>query len=478
MNRPSRLLVVDDDLAMRLRLRDLLEREGEYELYDAVDGEAALETIRHLAPDLVLLDIMMPGLTGYDVCSTLRTDPRTREMPIIMLSAAGESETMSAALDAGADDFLRKPISGNELRGKVRNITRLNRYRALAAERDRFRWLLDHSMEPLIVTGSNGAILHANRKAQDVFEIEARPGADIATVISRHFRADPPDAWAAWRELRLPPDSAFTVFRPEAAGRPAGYYRVELHAFQDESEQTLFKFTNQSGSVRRELEAFTFQHLISHKIRMPLYDIVPVLGMIETSPRVSMDDEMAGLLKAARESAEQLENTLTRVLDYHAAVFGSADKQPVVSRKRFSQVVAIAAANAGLSGRVHGEGIQGYVMRPEMMEVVLTELFENYAKFSTARTSGLEIELRVAASGVQELTLSAPGRALPVEIIRQLGRPYLHVEDAAAPELSGIGLGLATVRQLLRWHGAELRFAPHPGGGLRTIVLLPRSFIS
>ena len=130
MNTPAIILIVDDVAANRETLRELFAAEN-YRLLEAADGPAALRLAAETPPDLVLLDVMMPGMDGYEVCRRLRADARLAEVPVIMVTAFDDQAARLAGLEAGADDFVTKPFNRAELRARVRTITRLNRYRRL-----------------------------------------------------------------------------------------------------------------------------------------------------------------------------------------------------------------------------------------------------------------------------------------------------------------------------------------------------------
>ncbi len=473
MNRKRRVLVIDDDVAVRLRLGDLLHETGGYELHVAADGPAGLAAAFTQQPDLILLDIMMPGMNGYEVCAQLRADPRTREIPVIVLSAAEESEALVSAIDAGADDFLRKPFYSPELRAKVRTIMRLDRFRALAGERDRFRWLVDHSLEPVIVADAAGALVYANRSARQVFDLGDGEGLEVAAAVSRHFRAEPADAWAAWKELRLPGGTSFAIVRPEAEQVEARWFEVELHAIETPSDQTLLKFTDRSREVRQAIETFAFQHLIAHKIRTPLNGLRPVLEFLADEKADLSDQGTAKLLRLARASAERLEATLTGILDYHAAAFAHRPAPDDAPPQAFAELVAAAAESAGLAGRVRLAGAAETVAHARTLEIALTEILENYAKFSAARDRGAGVDLSHGA-GRWKLAVFAPGVWLPADVLAELGRPFAQLERSFTGEVPGIGLGLATVRLLLRSIGGDLSLANHPDEpGIITSLLLP-----
>jgi PAS domain S-box-containing protein len=130
MNQSATILVVDDIVSNRETLRELLEPE-DYRLVEAADGATALRLAAESPPDLVLLDVIMPGMDGYEVCRRLRSDPRLAEVPVIIVTALDDQASRLAGLEAGADDFVTIPFNRAELRARVRSVTRLGRYRRL-----------------------------------------------------------------------------------------------------------------------------------------------------------------------------------------------------------------------------------------------------------------------------------------------------------------------------------------------------------
>jgi signal transduction histidine kinase len=141
----STVLIVDDDLTARETLIAMLEGE-QYDLQIAKDGIQALHTLEELQPDLILLDVMMPGMDGYEVCRRIRATPELAEVPIILLTALDDRASLVRGIEAGADDFLSKPADRRELTARVRTITRLNRYRTLVEQRENIRHMAEHTV--------------------------------------------------------------------------------------------------------------------------------------------------------------------------------------------------------------------------------------------------------------------------------------------------------------------------------------------
>jgi putative two-component system response regulator len=126
-NSTSRVLVVDDNEALTKMFERLLGQEG-YEVEVAHDGLSALRCIQARKPDLVVLDVVIPGLDGFELCRRLKQDQATRLLPVVLITAHNERDKRIEGAKAGADDFLSKPLDTQELVARVRSLIRLKRY--------------------------------------------------------------------------------------------------------------------------------------------------------------------------------------------------------------------------------------------------------------------------------------------------------------------------------------------------------------
>lgn len=141
---PGSTLLVVDDLPANIKLLEAVLRPRGYRVVSACSGSEALELVARSCPDLVLLDILMPGMDGYEVCRRLRADPATQHLPIVMLTASGEQEKL-LAIDAGADDFIMKPVNQAELIARIRSLLRIKLYHdtVMAQAQENARLLLE-----------------------------------------------------------------------------------------------------------------------------------------------------------------------------------------------------------------------------------------------------------------------------------------------------------------------------------------------
>ena len=129
------LLVVDDE-EKNIKLIKLPLKSEDYRLFGAPNGRECLEMVANISPDLILLDIMMPGIDGYETCRRLKQDEKTRMIPVLIVTALSEKQRLVKAMESGADDFLSKPVDKIELLVRVKSLLRIKSYHDDLLERE------------------------------------------------------------------------------------------------------------------------------------------------------------------------------------------------------------------------------------------------------------------------------------------------------------------------------------------------------
>ncbi|MDY0386589.1 MAG: DUF835 domain-containing protein [Methanolobus sp.] len=163
----GKVLIVDDDsLNIKLLEAHLMH---EYEIISASGGIEALDKVELHSPDIVLLDLMMPDITGYEVCETLKNSEKTRFIPIIMVTALSSLEDRIKGINAGADDFLTKPLDRIEIKTRVGSLLRIKKlHDELVAERDQAKNYLDLAGVMLLVLDENSVVRLINKKGCEI----------------------------------------------------------------------------------------------------------------------------------------------------------------------------------------------------------------------------------------------------------------------------------------------------------------------
>ena len=210
---PDPLILVVDDLAPNVRLLEAVLSPKGFRVATASSGQEALDVLGKQHPDLVLLDIVMPGMDGYEVCRRIREDPGTAFLPVIMITASGEEEKIRA-IESGADDFVNKPFDQAELLARVRSLVRVKRYHDTienqAAELarwnheleqrvqdqieqlervNRLRRFLPAQLADLIVSSGDDSFLNGHRREITVV------CCDLRGFIAFAETAEPEDVW-------------------------------------------------------------------------------------------------------------------------------------------------------------------------------------------------------------------------------------------------------------------------------------------
>lgn len=256
----STILIVDDNAASRETLESVLSGEG-YNLQMAEDGIQALEKADELHPDLILLDVMMPGMDGFDVCRRLRSTPGLAEVPIILLTALDDSTSRIEGIQSGADDFLAKPFDRQELRARVRTITRLNRYRTLLEQRENLR-----DMAQRMVTGLEDERMRISRELHD--ELGQLLTAQLMDI--RDLQSD----------LTIPPETLFA--RLETIHNQMYEVTVKIRRLAHELRPPLLSALGFTQALRTHCSKFSSTSHIPIEIEIDesLNDLPNVYGII------------------------------------------------------------------------------------------------------------------------------------------------------------------------------------------------------
>lgn len=163
---PDQIVVVDDDDALQTLMRHMLRMPGTC-LVPASSGEEALAAIRQGLPDLLLLDAILPDTTGFELCRSLREEHSPEELPILMITALQDAASVDAAFEAGADDYITKPINWAVLRQRITRLLAAKRSRNELATTERvMERLIEHAPDALLSLDASGAVLTANRAAR------------------------------------------------------------------------------------------------------------------------------------------------------------------------------------------------------------------------------------------------------------------------------------------------------------------------
>lgn len=478
MQAKSIILIVDDTETGREILEALLQ-SSTYQLAFACNGPEALLKAEELTPDLILLDVMMPGMDGFEVCRRLRSNPRLAEIPIILVTALDDRQSRLQGIEAGADDFVTKPFDHAELRARVRTITRLNRYRRLLDERARFEWVVEQAEDGYVLLSQTNEMLYANERARWLLGLPPKAVLptknDFLAHLEQGFRPEPLDVWRKLLQRNIQPASPIYLIRPETANAQALWLEVTLlNQVEGDSLQRLLHLRDVTSQMSTQRDIWTFHSMVMHKLNTPLHAISGGLQLLAPDMVENLTKgQIQEVTRLIDSGVQRLNVTISDILQYlrmpvsaHSGdAFVTTNLEELVKQIRTGLELKHCMLNNGFRGE------KRLILTTRAFESILWELLENAKKFHPSHTPMIDIEL-VSLSDTQALLrVVDDGVTLTPEQIDKVWLPYYQAEKYFTGEVPGMGLGLTMVAALIWEVGGSCRLRNRTDG-VGTIVEL------
>lgn len=491
---PSRVLLVDDQASNLHTLSAMLEGEG-YELHCADNGPDACEVALRLRPDLVLLDVMMPGMDGYEVCRRLRAAPELEGLPVVMFTALNDRASRLEGIRAGADDFISKPFPVDELRARVRTITRLNRYRAQWEQRARFERLFESSPAAILLVRPDGVLVSANPRAVELLSLRGgAPASDELLVAVNPGAAPLADLVreAACRQeappacrVRLPARDGERVLQVRAVRLAEGEgplvllvldditeehrAREELRTLNEHLDALVRARTSQLEEANRLLVSYAV--FVAHDLRSPLSVTKGYLSLLASGLH-KLPEDARSCVDEALLGAQMMEELVNNILALVAP--GAADATIAACRPgEIAERVCRKLERLSPAPRPVFDlrPLPELAVPPALLERVFFNLVANAIKFSAHRA---EPRVEIGAISSPEgpvLYVRDNGVGFASRDAERLFREFSRLPGAEGSD--GLGLGLSLVARLVRAYQGEIWADGRPGEGATFFVRFP-----
>jgi PAS domain S-box-containing protein len=483
------VLFVDDNADMRAYVRTLLAEH--YELTLAANGLEALEACRARVPDLVLSDVMMPGLDGFGLLHRLREDAATRTVPVILLSARAGEEATVEGLRMGATDYLVKPFSARELLARVEGnlaTARARREQQRAeTERETLSALVEQSSDFIGVGAPDGRALFVNDAGQRMLGLDGPEAVRRTNLYDYFLEEDRPyvrevilprlreegrwDGEFRFRHFRtgaaVPVHYNFFLLRDARTGEEAGIATVS----RDITER------HRREAQAREQAEFEQQliGIVSHDLRNPLNAIL--LSAHALLRREDLGDRATKNTGRIITSTERALRLIRDLLDVTQSRLGGGlpvRRQPMdlhEATRHAVEEVRAAFPEREVVLEAHGDGQGDW--DAERLDQVVQNLVTNALRYGDA-SAPVRVSTRDEGPDVV-LEVHNRGRPIPPEMLPtlfQAMRRGQHDEDRAT---RSVGLGLYIVQQVVRALGGGVVVTSSAEGGTTFTVRLPRS---
>ncbi|MDM8564418.1 hybrid sensor histidine kinase/response regulator [Candidatus Halobeggiatoa sp. HSG11] len=478
MQKKSCLLIVDDEDCGRSILEILLQPEN-YQLEFAINGEDALQKADELLPDLILLDIIMPRMDGFEVCKRLREHPKLAEVPVIMLTAISDRATRLKGINAGADDFITKPFDKLELLARVNTIIRLNRYRRLSTERMRFDWVVEQSDDGYLLLSDGNFIKYANSAARLYLGLltENIASTKFTEYLEiQNFKQEPTVAWENWPKSNVGDIPRYLV-RPETQNSQLLWLQVYiLESPFDNFSGQLVRLSDVSEQMNLQQQMWTFQSLVSHKLRAPLNGLISL--QLLDQKNIDLSSQKAhSLLNIAKDSAKRLQEQILDILRY-------LDSSQLLKNDNTFQLselpILLNKIQADLKLNplsIHMDNdlvSKSISFSSQGLELILHESFTNSKKFHPNQSPTLEISVTTLDNKTILISISDDGKYMSNQELNKVWTPYYQSEKYFTGEVKGMGLGLSMIAKLVSGSGGSYRlFNRDNTPGVTLELLLP-----
>ena len=513
-----RLLAVDDSPTYVQEMADQLRQDG-YDVATAGSGAEALEILSRDSFDCILMDLMMPELSGHATCRRIKADPRLRDVPLLMLTGHEDRDAMIEAFNAGADDFITKSSDLAVLKGRVRAQIRRKHYEdenrrihvelmrkehqeqeaeAVRRSETLLRSIIETLPLGVWVMDAAGQIRMANAAGQRIFGGVRYVGMSQYDEYKAWWPATgervKSEDWAAARvllngqpvlddiveierfdgERRVIVNSAFPINDPD--GKLMGAIAVNQDITERQrAEEDLMRARSQAE--RESHFKSKFLASMSHELRTPLNAIIGFSELLERQLFGPLNERQADYVKNVLTSGRHLLDLINEILDISRIEAGrmTLSREWTVLKEvvdAVKGVVAPLAMAGGVSLQVEiPEDLPSLHVDPIRLRQVLYNLLSNAIKF-TPDGGQTMLRARVADNHLH-LAVQDTGVGIRAEDMPRLFREFERIEPSGAAAKEGTGLGLVLTRKLVELHGGTISVESEPGQGTTVTVVMP-----
>ena len=493
---PPLILVVDDNPPLRYALCRTLRQHG-FGVVEAATGEEALRLGISEQPDLVLLDVNLPDVHGFDVTRRLRLDERTRTIPILQISASFvQMEHRMQGLAAGADAYLVEPVEPGELVANIRALLRM-RDAEIGLERTTamLAAVVEASPLPIVVFDRDGVIRTWTPAAERLFgytanEMVGRTG-DLGgspflgeeSVLARLNRGEPVNGLEQRHQRKDGTALDVSVFAASLDGSstPGFVAILEDISGRKRFERERAELLTRERDARREAEAANrlkdeFLATLSHELRTPLNAIMGWASMLRQD--ALDDDGRLRALEIIERNAKSQQQLINDILDVSKIIRGALR----LDMQSINVIESLRAALESVTPTAHAKRQELTAALPEdpvfvagdreRLQQVFWNLLTNALKY-TPQNGKIDVILSTNDGDV-DVTIRDNGVGIAPDVLPYVFERFRQGEGGTTREFGGLGLGLAIVRHLTEMHGGSVHaFSRGTGHGATFTVTLP-----
>jgi len=316
MKDKSVILVVDDQFQNIELLEAYLVPQG-YEIVKAASGEKALEKLAHNQIDLVLLDVMMPNMSGIEVLEKLRADEKTKAIPVVMVTVLKETEDKVKALEAGCDDFISKPVDKVELLARVKSILKISYYRWQLEENEKLKAVVDKVSDGIAICSPDYLIKDSNEAILKYLNITDPANVNLVDTLFTNYSVSINKE--ALMDLAIA-RKTFDIVRAKTETTEALYLEVNSNVIKNSAGELLSIVFILRDVTTARTEEFLKQDtltLISSKLRTPLGAICGNISLLQDGSYGALNEEQKKAIDSVSKQSSLLISIVEELLGFN-----------------------------------------------------------------------------------------------------------------------------------------------------------------
>jgi len=445
-----KILLVDDETRNLKLLEAMLAPEG-YGLLTASSGEQALQLLAEQTVNMAILDVMMPGMNGFELLGKIRESENLKTIPVLLITALTEKEYKLKGLRAGADDYISKPFDRDELLARVEAQMRLSWLRQQLAEKEKVARIAEVIEEGIIITGRNFTPLVVSTRAKELLEMENLPDNIITYLTEKYHKTisctDETCSFIFERSETSKYNPLFLSVAAYPVKNPGGEVESRVFIVRDVTAQRL------EGRLKTNFLSF-----ISHKLRTPLMVMGSSFELIKSA--VS-DPHALEMLSLAEKRHNEITAIVNRLLGF--VELDNKGLAEIVSTGMIDDVIARLETRYGKNYSLDKKVSVGESRLWVMMAA--EELLDNSFKFY----DGGRLAVSVRLDG-NSLEVSDNGPGFPAEEKDRVVEAFYQIDKYSSGQVPGLGIGLNLVKRLVELAHAEIRIDTKIGAGTKVTI--------
>jgi len=312
------ILVVDDQL-QNIELLEAYLAPQDYEIVKAASGEEALKKLYGNKIDLILLDIMMPKMSGLEVLEKLRANEKTKAIPVVMVTALKETQDKVKALEAGCDDFISKPVDKVELLARVKSILKISYYLRQLDENGKFKTVVDNMSDGIAICSPEYLIKDSNAALLKHLNITDSTNVNLIETLFKNYSVS---VYKEWLMFLTNAHKTFYITREKTEAIKALYLEANFDAIKNSAGELLsivFILRDITVARNEELLKQDALSLVSHKLRTPLGVISGKITLLQSGAYGVLSEEQKKEIEIISKQSFLLVSIVEKLLGFTIA---------------------------------------------------------------------------------------------------------------------------------------------------------------